>query len=309
MSNIRALPEHLQKAAIDELNEVPDRIPADIEALKTWIKQEPHLNIRTDDQFLLAFLRGCKYSLEKAKSKIDKFYTLRTKYPDLFQCYDVDNPRFREILNLGVMCYVPKLTPDGKAIFIMRTGVCSPDDYTFEEIFRTAQNMAQITLMENDNANIKGVIGISEFSNATAAHFVHITPSLMKKLAVFSEEAMPLRQKAGHFLHMPSFFSSIFNVIKPMLSEKQQNRMFIHGKNLDTFYASVPKECLPKELGGDSYSIDEVTAYWNKKMDEYRDFFKQELTYGTNESLRRGKPIDFDSLFGMEGSFRKLNVD
>jgi len=101
MVKIRPISAELQKVAIEELNEDPARIPDDIEALKTWIKQQPYLKARTDDQFLLAFLRGCKYSLEKAKSKIDKYYTLRTRYPDTFVCNDYTDPIAKEIFRIG----------------------------------------------------------------------------------------------------------------------------------------------------------------------------------------------------------------
>lgn len=98
---IREISAELQEAAKRNLHEVPERIEADLAALKTWIDQQPHLNPRTDDQFLIAFLRGCKYSLEKTKSKLDKYYTLRTKYPELFNVTDVNDPKFREIHRLG----------------------------------------------------------------------------------------------------------------------------------------------------------------------------------------------------------------
>lgn len=101
MSKIRPLPPSLQKVAIEELNEDPARVEADILSLKTWIEQQPHLRARTDDQFLLSFLRGCKYSLEKAKSKIDKYYMLRSKFPELFTLRDLDDPKIREIIKLG----------------------------------------------------------------------------------------------------------------------------------------------------------------------------------------------------------------
>lgn len=101
MAQIRPLSEELQKAAIEQLGENPANIPADLEALKTWIKQQPHLRANTDDQFLIAFLRGCKYSLEKTKSKIDKFFTLKSKFPEMFGATDIDDPKFREILRLG----------------------------------------------------------------------------------------------------------------------------------------------------------------------------------------------------------------
>lgn len=98
---VRPLPPTLQKIAIEQLNEDPARVADDIQALKTWIEQQPHLRARTDDQFLLAFLRGCKFSLEKAKSKIDKYYMLRSKFPDLFALRDLDDPKIREIIKLG----------------------------------------------------------------------------------------------------------------------------------------------------------------------------------------------------------------
>lgn len=101
MAAIKPLTEHLQKVAIKELAEVPSRIPEDLQALKTWIKQQPHLRARMDDQFLIQFLRGCKYSLERAKEKLDLYFTLKSKYPQMFAPTDVDDPNFRLMHNLG----------------------------------------------------------------------------------------------------------------------------------------------------------------------------------------------------------------
>lgn len=101
MTAIRRLSDDLQRAAIEELGEVPDRIPEYVDILKKWLAMQPHLKANTDNQFLLAFLRGCKFSLEKAKSKIDNYYTIRSKFPSTFQVTDVDNKRLREIQQLG----------------------------------------------------------------------------------------------------------------------------------------------------------------------------------------------------------------
>mgnify|MGYP004600338673 CR=1 FL=1 len=100
MVQIRALNAELQKVATEELNEVEARIPEDIEALRTWIQKQPHLKSRMDDQFLIAFLRGCKYSLEKAKSKLDHFYTIKTMMPELFANKKMDEKNL-ELCRLG----------------------------------------------------------------------------------------------------------------------------------------------------------------------------------------------------------------
>lgn len=88
MPEIRALSIGLAELAANELNEKPDRTKADIEALRSWIDKSPHLKSRKDDQFLIAFLRGCKFSLEKAKQKLDLFYTVRTHAPELIKNRD-----------------------------------------------------------------------------------------------------------------------------------------------------------------------------------------------------------------------------
>lgn len=101
MPNIRPLPEALQKIACEELNEIPERIDKDLQDFREWIGRQRHLKARTDDQFLISFLRGCKYSLEKAKSKLDKYYTLRTKYPEFYTIENIDDPRAIELYKMG----------------------------------------------------------------------------------------------------------------------------------------------------------------------------------------------------------------
>lgn len=98
---IRVLSPELQKVACDQLFEDPAIIPESLKVLKDWIGKSPHLRARTDDQFLVMFLRCCKYSIEKAKSKIDLFYTLRTHTPEWIQDRDPKKIRLGEILRLG----------------------------------------------------------------------------------------------------------------------------------------------------------------------------------------------------------------
>lgn len=101
-SPVRSLPAALQKVAIEELNEVPSRVESDIAALREWLQKQPHLCSCVADQFLLGFLRGSKFSLEKAKQKIDRFYTLQAVIPEVFNEHRlVDDPQVLEIVRMG----------------------------------------------------------------------------------------------------------------------------------------------------------------------------------------------------------------
>ncbi|XP_017487127.1 PREDICTED: alpha-tocopherol transfer protein-like [Rhagoletis zephyria] len=308
--SVRPVNEHLQKIAIEQLNEVPESIRADIAALRTWIKQQPHLRARDDDQFLISFLRGSKYSLEKAKSKIDKFYTLRTKYPEFFAASNADEAIVREIINAGLLLLLPTpLNEHGPRIILIRQGQLPAEKYKFDEFARAISHIQEIIIRDDDYAIISGMVSIIDVERATPAHVMQMTPSIMKKMSVQAEEAVPLRPKQQHFIHTPSGFETFFNLLKPMMTKKQQERISVHAGKLDRFYDHIPLRYLPVEYGGDNGSIKEIISYTNKQLDDYREYFKENVNYGTDESLRVGKPIDFESMFGVEGSFRKLEVD
>lgn len=101
MTHIKPLSKELQKVAENELGEVPDKMLKDLLTLRTWIEQQPHLNARLDEQFLVQYLRGCKYNLDKAKEKIDLFYTLKTKFPEFSNATDVNDEKFKRLYNYG----------------------------------------------------------------------------------------------------------------------------------------------------------------------------------------------------------------
>lgn len=48
---------------------------------------------------------------------------------------------------------------------------------------------------------------------------------------------------------------------------------------------------------------------WKKKVESYKDWFLEDARYYSDESKRPGKPKTTSEVFGIEGSFRKLNVD
>ena len=134
---IRPLCPELQEKAIKELHEVPERMAEDVSKMREWLAKQPHLTVRDDDQTLVNFLRGSKYSLERAKEKLDLYYTVRTAMPDMYKNRDPTDKKSLEILKLGVMLPLPKT--DGAAgprVVLIRPGRYDPQKYSIEDIFR-----------------------------------------------------------------------------------------------------------------------------------------------------------------------------
>ncbi|XP_030387013.1 alpha-tocopherol transfer protein-like [Scaptodrosophila lebanonensis] len=305
---IRPLSAELEQNAQEQLGEVPERIPEDIEMLRVWISKQPHLKACTDAQFLVAFLRGCKYSLEKTKQKLDNFYAMRGAVPELYKNRLVENKQL-DILKTGCLLRLPKpLKEAGPRIHVSRYGHYDSNKYSIAEVLQVSTMLGEIQIREDDNAMVMGFVEIIDMKGVGAGHLFQFDAVLVKKLAVLGDKAWPYRPKGFHFVNAPTSAEKFMSIAKSLMSEKIRKRFHIHSK-LESLYEYVPKECLPTEYGGSNGTIQNVVDTWTQKLLSYKEFFEEDAQYGTNEKLRRGQPVNSESLFGIEGSFRKLDID
>ncbi|GAB0099040.1 alpha-tocopherol transfer protein-like [Sergentomyia squamirostris] len=309
MANIRPLSVELAKLAREELNEVPESVQQDLEALREWIRKQLHLRCRTDDQFLVTFLRGCKWSLERTKQKLDTFYTVRTSLPDLIAHRDPTDKRTLEVIRMGFAVPLPLTeTPNSPRIMLFRPGVYNPTLYSIHDMIRVALMVNDILLCRDDNRTIAGQIGIVDLQGATMAHLGQANVTLMRNFSRITQDASPLRQKGFHFVNPPSGFVTIYNLARGMFNQKMQQRFRVHADR-ESLFQSIPKRLLPTEYGGEAGPIQKIIDNLERDLVGAKDFFREEDKYGCDERKRLGGPKNAESTFGAEGSFRKLNFD
>lgn len=224
MPNIRPLNPELQAKAEAELFEKPERIDEDLAALRTWLAKTPHLKTRTDDQFLVNFLRGCKYSLERTKEKLDNYYTYRSAVPELFADRKVTQETI-DFIKMGVVIPLPKTDcPDGPRIMLINNNY-DPDKVDIWRLFKATTMMQDIMMLEDDNMIVSGTVNIMDLKGTTMNHFKIWTPTMMKKMTMIWQDANPIRIKGLYYVNTPSFFLSIFGVFKVFLNQKTQSRV------------------------------------------------------------------------------------
>lgn len=309
--SIRPLSKVLQEVAIKELDEEPKRIPEDLANIKTWLSQQKHIRARVDDQWLLCFLRGCKYSLERTKEKLDFYYTMKTMVPEYMQNRDPMSPEIQRILDLGLYLPLPTLaSPDSPVVILFRTGIYDVNKFNVADVMKVNMMFSTVLMLENDNFNVVGGQMIQDMAKLTMAHITAMSPAMTKKATTIFQDAFPVRPKGLHFCNIPTFFDILFAIFKPFLKEKMLNRVSVHStKNIGDLYKLIPRKLMPKEYGGEAAPCAEIAAIWKKKMESYREWFIEDDKYGTDETKRPGKPKTTENIFGLEGSFRKLNVD
>uniref|UniRef100_A0A336M9G9 CSON013966 protein n=1 Tax=Culicoides sonorensis TaxID=179676 RepID=A0A336M9G9_CULSO len=310
MLNIRPISKELALKAEKQLNEKPERLQEDVAALRSWIEKTPYLKARTDDQTLVNILRACKFSLEKAKTKVDSYYTVRTAFSEVFTNRYPITDRMIEIMRLGIILPLPLTeTPDSPRIVLGRIGCYDPTKYDLPELFKSTLLITDTMQWLDDNIIIAGQVSLMDCQGLSMAHLSKFNPLFMKKMSMTFQEGNPARIKGLHYVNTPSVFMTFFNVFKSFLNEKVKSRVHLYGDNMEELHKNIPKRLLPTEYGGDAGTIAEITEYWVQKVLEHADYFKEESNYGTDEKKRPGRPKTAENLFGLEGSFRQLSFD
>jgi len=303
--------EELEKAANEELGEDKQRLKSDIQALRDWISKTPHLKgIRQDDQQLLKFLRGCKFSLERTKEKLDLYNACRANVPNWFSSWDVESSVFQKFLGWGNYLPLPGYDKHGRQVILMRTGKIDPTQTNIEEVFITSLAFFELVSENNDQAQVKGIVVINDVGEATAQHVRMMNPVIAKKGITIWQEAYPARPKAMHFLNFPPVLQGVFTMMQGFLTEKMRKRNQVHQKgDYLKLYEDIGEEVLPEEYGGSNGSIKDIQKNWMKRVLANKAWFHEQAKYRSDESKRPGKPKSHADIFGIEGSFRKLEID
>lgn len=199
-STVRQLPSELAKQAEAELNEVPSRVAEDLKTLREWIVKQPHLTARTgetvrnnkkwlvnprrsfpDDQFLISFLRGCKYSLERAKEKLDMFYTIRGAIPEFFANRDPQNKVLAKVMEMGLCLPLPLVDKQNNSrILLVRQGAYDPNEISVMDVMKVSYMMSDLMMLEDDYTVIAGQTIIIDLKGLSFGHIKQQSPTLLK---------------------------------------------------------------------------------------------------------------------------------
>ncbi|KAK4879924.1 hypothetical protein RN001_008070 [Aquatica leii] len=305
---VREISSELKAEAIEKLNEIPERIQQDINNIREWLKKQPHLCVRDDDQSLLSFLRGCKHSLQITKNKLDFFYTAKTLVPEFYGGRDPFLPEIQAILNAGFLCVLPQADDHGAKILLWNMSECNPDTMPYVTLVKVCTMLIDILLNEDDNAIIFGLNIWIDLKNCPIKYGSQFSPSFVKKHLEITEKGLPLRIKGLHITNCHPLLEFAYYFSKSLCNGKVTKRMHLY-QDYNKFHSVIPQRLLPEEYGGNNGSLKNLKNVWKEKIESYREWFLQDSKYKSNENLRPGKQKTMSDMFGIEGSFRKLTVD
>lgn len=306
------LSEQFRTLAKEELREEDGNRLDTINQLRDWIVKNPAIkHCRTDDIFLLKFLRFRKFAVHQAGESIERYLAARQKMSQWFKKTDPNEPPMSTILD---DCPITVLGRDdsGRTILLIRVASYDAENLTQDSIMHFVMTMLD-TLTEQEEVQIGGVrvwMDCTGISMKFVALF-HLTE--YGAMIDLMTKTMPIRIREVHSVKLPKFAVSVANFALTFTSQKFKERISCHHTTLDA-RKLMPQSMWPESFGG-TVNVDTLNARMRKQLEGLREWLlsldemeidtsRYATLWGKNES-DAGAEIDS----GMVGSFRKLNVD
>uniref|UniRef100_A0A1B6LA26 CRAL-TRIO domain-containing protein n=1 Tax=Graphocephala atropunctata TaxID=36148 RepID=A0A1B6LA26_9HEMI len=305
--------EAQKKRVIEDINYDEAQMKNKIQQVKEWVRKQPHLPQLPDEileKYLFLFLLGTKMSTERTKYKVDVFYAMRHQIPEIYFHRDPTQKDVRDSVDQVRFFPLSELTPDAIRVLILSYNPDKTRKVTTKNIKASYKRISAINDFRFQCGDFcRGEYFIFDGAGLFASHLTELPWLFMQKITALGQEALPLRVKAAFLVNAPPFLDTILNIFKPILTEKMKNRIqFVH--NYDELYKYIPQRILPSDYGGDGPSNEESSRAWQKTVESMRDFLIEDSKRMTDESKRpSGSTNDCGQIFGIHGTFNKLNID
>ncbi|XP_055978090.1 alpha-tocopherol transfer protein-like isoform X1 [Sorex fumeus] len=278
-----SLSEELVARAREELQEKPEWRLRDAQALRDMVcKEHPHLGTALDDAFLLRFLRARKFDYDRALQLLLNYHGCRRSWPEVFA--DLRPSALRHVLASGFLTVLPHADPRGCPVLCLRPDRWVPSSYPITENIR-AIYLTLEKLIQSEETQVNGIVILADYKGVSLSKASHFGPFIAKKVIGILQDGFPIRIKAVHVVNEPRIFKGIFAIIKPFLKEKIANRFFLHGSDLSSLHASLPRSILPDEYGGTAGELD--VSSWSEVLLAAEDDFVREFC----QAVPAGDPV------------------
>ncbi|XP_046737919.1 uncharacterized protein LOC124406526 [Diprion similis] len=279
---------------------------SDLQMLRDWCKKQPHLPPVSDTDLTL-FLHSNYYRLESTKTTIDAFYSVRTHIPELFLNRDpLGEKGLREIMQVVCCVFLPGTTPEGYRVILGKTIDPDPSRYVLADVIKLCSMIMELRLYTTGTA--PGYVIIMDMDDTVFGHVARMNPMTVKKHLYYVQEALPIRLKSVHVINTAPFVEMLLNIAKPFMKKELMNMIFLHS-SADSVSKRIPIDILPNDQGGKAGPLKDLWAAELRNLEEHRAWFLEEDMRKVDESLRPEKAKNITDIFGVEGSFKKLDID
>ena len=138
--------ESLIQMASVELNECSATRHMHLEALRQLVLKDKQLHCRTDDAFLVQFLRHRKYNVAEAHQRIRTYFLTRRAHRDVFSDYSPLS--VRDVFSSGALSVLPDTDKHGRRVVLWRFGLWNYHKTPREHLLRASTLLLERLLLD-----------------------------------------------------------------------------------------------------------------------------------------------------------------
>ncbi|EDO33762.1 predicted protein, partial [Nematostella vectensis] len=214
-----------------------------------------------DDEMLLRYLRARGHNVVAAFALLCSHIEFHKNNPELLKGLNAFELRY--ILEDGFPCVLPYMDPVGSTIMVLFPGMWDTDTFSPDTLLQ-ALMLTLMHLSESLTVQSRGVVLLVDFSEWTSTQAAYLNIKYIKKIVTIFENCYPVVFKSVHLINQPWYISALISFLRPFLTGKVKDRVFLHGNNLTTLHDHIPPESLPSQFGGDRCEVDQ--SYWAKVL-------------------------------------------
>ncbi|XP_072382632.1 alpha-tocopherol transfer protein-like [Diabrotica undecimpunctata] len=292
---------------VEEIYKNDDKLKKeDVNMLMEWAEKQAHLP-KVSELIMACFLHSCFYKIEAAKSAVDVYFTGSTLNPDMFQFKTLKDPIVKRTTDNNLVVILPKKAPNGDSVFILKPGE-NPENYHYPTQCKVLD--AQRIIHLHEKGPFTGIHIVVDLKDVVFGHVIKLSTTVMavKNYLYILQEGLPVRLKHIHFINIVSFIDKILAVIKPFMKKELQDKLRVHS-DISSLFTYIPQDLLPVEYGGSCESSEVLKENVKKLIVENEEFLIAQDALVVDESKRTERNEKLNDVYGIAGSFKKLEVD
>ncbi|XP_077483107.1 alpha-tocopherol transfer protein-like isoform X3 [Amblyomma americanum] len=252
--------------------------------LRQLLQEDKKLKPRTDEEFLVRFLRVRKYDVEAARRTVQKYYRNRAACPTVYSDFV---PSSIDPSSRRIMMVLPSKDAHGRLVILFKAGVWVPSRKSYD----LAQKAALVCLehMAADPASQTAGVSILVDSDGFSLNsLLSCNLSLTRRFFEYLQDCMPMRLKGLHIIHESKAMDFLFAIMRPFIKRKLAERQIhFHGTDYKNLHEEIPPTMLPEEYGGEAAPLD-IEGFWRQMELQDAQFFENNrFGYPGSQPIRR----------------------
>ncbi|CAH1367984.1 unnamed protein product [Tenebrio molitor] len=268
--------------AKDNIGENSDTKSQMISELRDMIYSRGECTLpRTDDSFLLRFLRSRKFHLEAAYKLFVHYNDFREENRNLYEGVGLD-PLIEMTLQ-DIMHVPPYKDQTGKRMIIYKFGNWDPDVSTVEEMLQATLLVLELGGFE-PSMQIKGVICVIDLQNISMRQALYLTPNVAQKIVEFGMTSHPTRVDVVHVINHSWTLEMLLTIFKPFLHGKIKKKIYFH-RSTESLHEHINPKYLPEAYGGTQPHFD--NSHWFEDLSKYETVRKELRSLGYDPEIKK----------------------